>query len=379
MILALRALGVGDLVTAVPALRALRAGHPDRPLVLAAPGWLTPLAALVGGIDAVLPVEGLDGGLPVAGLARALPVERPDGGPPLDRPATLLRPGAAPELAVNLHGRGPESLRLLRRAGARRLLAFGCPSAGHRDGPLWDDDEHEVTRWCRLVRWAGLPADPTDLALRRPEPGRLPVGVTVLHPGAKFPAKRWAPERFAALARELTGQGHRVVFTGSAAERGLATSIAAAAGLPADAVLAGRTGLTDLAALIGYARLLVSGDTGAAHLATAYRTPSVVLFGPVSPRHWGPPPERPWHRVLWAATETDPRLAHGAASGGRGAPAVAARLRPSGGGVWPPGAGVAEQASPGAHPALARLTVDEVVAAVREAERAAKVAGAAAA
>jgi ADP-heptose:LPS heptosyltransferase len=44
--------------------------------------------------------------------------------------------------------------------------------------------------------------------------------------------------------------------------------------------------------------LVVSGDTGVAHLASAFETPSVVLFGPVSPSVWGPP-RRPQHAVLW--------------------------------------------------------------------------------
>ena len=51
---------------------------------------------------------------------------------------------------------------------------------------------------------------------------------------------------------------------------------------------------------------MVCGDTGVAHLATALRTPSVVLFGPTSPALWGPPPDRPWHRPLWAGTSGDP-------------------------------------------------------------------------
>ncbi|MGA9691557.1 MAG: glycosyltransferase family 9 protein, partial [Pseudonocardiaceae bacterium] len=91
-----------------------------------------------------------------------------------------------------------------------------------------------------------------------------------------------------------------VMVTGSAAERPLASYVATAAGLPDDAVLAGRTTLSQLAALVADASLVVCGDTGIAHLATAYGTPSVVLFGPVSPQHWGPPPQRPQHITLWA-------------------------------------------------------------------------------
>ncbi|MFV2100717.1 glycosyltransferase family 9 protein [Micromonospora sp. LOL_024] len=305
MILALRALGVGDLVTAVPALRALRAAYPDRELVLAAPAWLAPLVELVGGVERLLPTDGLD---------------------------RLVRPVGPVEIAVNLHGRGPDSHRLLGVARPGRLFAFANAEAGHTDGPEWDDAEHEVSRWCRLLGGYGVPADATDLDLRRPELGTMPGGVTVLHPGSKVPAKCWPPGRYAALARELTARGHRVVLTGSAPERVTASRIGFAAGLPATAVLAGRTDLARLAALVAHARLVVSGDTGVAHLATGYRTPSVVLFGPVPPARWGPPPERRRHRALWA--------------------------------------GAADRSGRDSRPAITAIGVDEVLAAVDEVARA---------
>jgi ADP-heptose:LPS heptosyltransferase len=46
---------------------------------------------------------------------------------------------------------------------------------------------------------------------------------------------------------------------------------------------------------------VLCGDTGVGHLATAYRTPSVLLFGPTPPAQWGPP-DRPEHAVLWHGT-----------------------------------------------------------------------------
>jgi ADP-heptose:LPS heptosyltransferase len=314
VILVLRALGVGDLVTAVPALRALRAAYPDRELALAAPGGLAPLVDLVGGVDRLVDTAGLDG---------------------------PLRPGRAPEVAVNLHGRGPQSHRLLAAARPGRLVAFANVDAGFRDGPRWADDEHEVDRWCRLLSWYDIPTDRRDLGLRRPEVAGLPVGATLLHPGSNVPAKRWPAERFAALARALRERGHRVLVTGSADERGLAERVAGAAGLPPAAVLAGRTDLGALAALVADARLVVSGDTGVAHLATAYGTAAVVLFGPVPPAAWGPPPDRPRHRALWV-----------------------------GEGDWPRWDGV------GSHPTLTALPLDEVLAAVDEVERVVRVSGA---
>ena len=76
-----------------------------------------------------------------------------------------------------------------------------------------------------------------------------------------------------------------------------------------------RLSLLELVALVGRARLVVCGDTGVAHVASNYRTPSVLLFGPVSPAAWGPPADGP-HRVLWHGDgtgdphgqQTDPAL-----------------------------------------------------------------------
>jgi ADP-heptose:LPS heptosyltransferase len=121
--------------------------------------------------------------------------------------------------------------------------------------------------------------------------------VVVLHVGAAAKARRWPHGRFAELAAWCREQGHPVVVTGGGADVEAGLCVVRRAGLPDDASLAGRTSLADLAALVAGARLLVSGDTGVAHLATAYRRPSVVLFGPVSPARWGPP-LRPWHAIV---------------------------------------------------------------------------------
>ncbi|WP_433306303.1 glycosyltransferase family 9 protein [Actinoplanes sp. CA-030573] len=274
MILVLRALGVGDLLTAVPAIRGLSAAFYGEPLALAAPLWLTPLIDLIGGVGRIVPTDGLS-------------LHRWNVPPP--------------RLAVNLHGRGPESHRLLHAAAPGTLWAFANAEADHLDGPEWVEEEHEVLRWCRLLRHYGVEADESDLALAVP-PSTVPHGVTIIHPGAKSPSRRWPVDRFADVARHLRWAGHQVVITGSAAERDLRVRVAERAGLPPSAVPG--TGLADLAALVAHARLVISGDTGIAHLATAYGTPSVTLFGPMSPARWGPP-DRPYHRPIWHGTRSE--------------------------------------------------------------------------
>lgn len=283
-VLILRALGLGDFLAAVPAYRALRAGYPDHDIVLAAPRVLAPLAALTGAIDRLLPTGELQP-VPWAGVP--------------------------PAVAADLHGSGPASHRLVRALGAGTSMMYASAADPDVAGPWWDDTEHEVARWCRLVEWWGVPADRNALRLARPPAGPGPPGAIVLHPGAASGSRRWPAERFAAVARVLDARGLPIVITGSADERALAQRIAAAAGLPPDTVLAGRTPLPELAALIAAAALVISNDTGVPHLAIAFGVPSVTLFGPVSPALWGPPAGSGRHVALWRGTGFRPGDPHG--------------------------------------------------------------------
>jgi ADP-heptose:LPS heptosyltransferase len=278
-ILVLRALGLGDFMTSLPALRALRAEYGDTRITLAGPDWLDPLVRWTGAADEALAFTGIDD-------------------PPKDR---------RPAVAVNLHGRGPQSHRWILATRPGRLVSFR-----HRDvpasmwGPMWSPGEHEVARWCRMLRWFGMEADATRLEIPPPPPPAHDlVGSVVVHPGAKDAARRWPPDRWAQVAAALTARGRHVVVTGSRDERPLAARVAAGARLGPDSVVAGELDVLELAGLVANAGAVLCGDTGVAHVATALGRPSVLLFGPTPPWRWGPPPS-PRHRVLWAGRAGDP-------------------------------------------------------------------------
>ncbi|GAA4657649.1 MULTISPECIES: glycosyltransferase family 9 protein [Amycolatopsis] len=308
-VVAFRPLKLGDFLVVVPALRAVRRAWPEHELVFATNEWLRPVVELAGCVDTLLPTHGMK---------------------PLDERY------AHPDVAVNLHGTGPHSTAVLDALEPRRRIGH----SGHGwPGPEWLDDIHERERWCRMLRAHGIPADPDDFLLRPPPVPSPAPGAVLVHPGAAYGSKRWPLSRYADVVRELRGEGCRVVLTGSAAERELAMELATRTGLPHDDVLAGDTDLSTLAALVAAARLVVSGDTGIAHLAYAYRTPSVTLFGPVSARHWGPPADGR-HRALSAdadrrgdpfAAEPDPALL-GVSTAEVIAAAVALLGSPTGGG-----------------------------------------------
>lgn len=279
----LRALNLGDFLTGVPAFRAIRRAFPTARITLAAPKIFAPLAALIDDdpIDDVADTHEL----------APLPPQTWDS-----------------DLGIDLHGKGLESRRLLMVARARRIIGFAHAAiVEHAGGPIFDPDEHEVVRWCRLLSESGIPADPNELDVRVPSRWvpEFVCGATLVHPGAASESRRWPIERWIDVARAERRRGRDVIFTGGPAEVERVRWIAQEANVPASHVFAGRTSLEELAALVASAGRIVCGDTGVAHLATAFRRPSVVLFGPTSPASWGPPP-RPYHRILWNGSTGDP-------------------------------------------------------------------------
>jgi ADP-heptose:LPS heptosyltransferase len=278
-VVVLRALGLGDLLTGVPALRGLRAALPHDRIELVVSRRVAPLGRLLEVADDVITIASLYDHVPPA----------------------------APFLAVNLHGSGPESHAWLLRTNPGSLLAFAHPSIpASFGGARWRADEHEVGRWCRLLASAGIATDPTDLSFPVP-PDPLPPDPdrVIVHVGAGAGARRWPPRRWAEVVRRLLRDGRTPWLTGDADERPTALFVAEAAGVPVEHVLAGRTDVVELAGVVAGARLVLAGDTGVGHLATALGRPSVLLFGPTPPSRWGPPSDDR-HVVLWKGTNGNP-------------------------------------------------------------------------
>ncbi|WP_209370665.1 glycosyltransferase family 9 protein [Brevibacterium renqingii] len=273
VVLALRALGIGDLLVAVPALRGLRTAFPDSELVLACPEYLRPLIAAIGCVDEILPVAPEDIGTP--------PDQRTD----------VFDVGCV----VNLHGRGPSSHLWLESFDAR--LRWGHAAPGWC-GPEWAEDVHERRRWTQMLAHFGVEADAEDLRI---DPAALPVALpspaAVVHVGASQVSRLWPIERFVDVGVELLRRGHDVVLTGSGAERPRAQQaaqlIAETRPLCRDGsrlrVAAGAQTFAEFCASIAAADVVVSADTGAAHLANAFGRSSVVIFGPARVLNWGPP------------------------------------------------------------------------------------------
>lgn len=284
---------LGDVVLSLAAVRDVRRNFPEARITVLARAPVAPLYRAVSEVDDVVASRGLraDAAALRGGFDAAILLPNSFGS------ALALRMAGVPERwGWSTDARGP----LLTRAAPvppglrgqnqlyyyRAMLAavgldVSAPAAtGLSCPPEWDA---EAAALLGEGEWIGV------------------------SPGAHFgTAKRWMPERFAAVAQRLarsTGAGVAVLGTG--AERPLAARLTSLMDVPT-LDLCGRTGLPQLAGVLGRLRLLLSNDSGPMHVASAMGTPVVAVFGPTDWRETAPVGER--HRLVREPVHCSPCL-----------------------------------------------------------------------
>jgi ADP-heptose:LPS heptosyltransferase len=294
-----RALVLGDLLCAVPAFRALRMAWPTCELTLVGLPWAAALAERLPQVDRFIEFPGYPG----------LPEREPDLGA-LPRWLNEMQQCGF-DLLLQLHGSGRIINPLMAACGARHTAGFIDSEDYCAEPELhthWPTQGHEIERMLALTDHLGLARDGLQLEFPITDVDRRsmaqlwpavddPQPFVCIHPGAQLASRRWAPDRFAAVADLLADRGHRVVITGTEAEQDLADAVVHAMRNPALS-LAGKTSLWTLGALIERARLLVCNDTGVSHIAAALGTPSVVASLGADVARWAPL-DHALHRVVW--------------------------------------------------------------------------------
>ena len=295
--------GLGDFLCFVPALRAIRTAFPESEISLIGLPHLRPLVhRFARYVDELLVFPGFPG---LNGSHVAVPHLLDF----LDQTQYRF------DLAIQMHGNGEVCNQFVALLGAKKLAGFYMP--GHycpdpRTFLPYPQEEAEINRLLQLLALLGIPAQGTDLEfpltdhdleclLELPEASVLEPGRYVcLHTGASAAARCWSPLCFAHVADELARFGFQIVFTGTAQEQKRVEAIRQHMRYGAFD-LCGRTPLGLLAALFSGACLLISNDTGVAHLATALHTPSVVLFTDSAAAHSWAPFDQQRHRVITEA------------------------------------------------------------------------------
>lgn len=286
-----RALNLGDLLCAIPAMRALRAECPEADITLIGlPGmadfarrfsrYFTSFASFPG--------------------APGLPEQ------PFDREALLRflirEKDLHYDLVLQMHGKGSVTNPLACMLPATHYAGFHEPGEFCPDPELfipYPDDIPEVRRHLRLIEHLGLRTFGEALEFPVSEKewesfdslaalhGFGSANFVCVHPGARDMRRWWSPGKFAQVADALAEKGNTVIFTGTAGETGVVAAVRAQM-KQRSIDLSGKTDLGVLAALIARARLLVSNDTGVSHIAAAMGTPSVIIFLASDPVRWAP-------------------------------------------------------------------------------------------
>ena len=292
----LRALQLGDMLCAVPALRALHAEYPAARITLVGLPWARELAARFRRyVFDFLEFPGFPG-LPERAF-NAVSIK--------GFFATAKTRGF--DLVVQMHGSGEITNPLA------VLMGGGCTAGYYRSGHYcpdaeryveWRDDEHEVLRYLRLMERLGVPSRGSALDFPLHDDdwrewtalGLARGSYAVVHAGSQLPSRRWPAERFAEVADALAKEGLQVVLTGTKNEASVTGMVKNFMKSPA-LDLTGLTTLGGLAALVARARLGLANDTGISHIAAALQAPSVIVASGSDPRRWAPL-DRRLHRVL---------------------------------------------------------------------------------
>jgi heptosyltransferase-1 len=202
------------------------------------------------------------------------------------------------DVAIDLQGLIKSAV-WARLSGARRVIGFARPALREPSAALMYTEAvdpgiygHVIQKNVTLVGAIGTGAGlHGGIAMPlKPDSGSAnsaSAPYAILNPGAGWPNKRWAPDRFGAVADRLQQHhGLAVTVTWGPGEEPLARAVVEASSGAAQH--APPTTLPELLALVRNAQLVISGDTGPLHLAAAAATPIVALFGPTDPRRNGP-------------------------------------------------------------------------------------------
>ena len=282
-ILVVRLGALGDVVHTVPAVAALRRAFPAAEIHWLVDAKHRAIVDLVTVADRTIPLDA----------------------PTLAAWSSVVRSlrVTAYDLAIDFQGLLKSAV-LARASGAARVVGFSLWHLREKTArPFYSnvreaEGGHVVYKNLRLLGAIGVDGaerQPVEFPLAQVESPALNTirerlgnaRFALVNPGAAWPNKRWPPERFGEAAGFLRGAcGVTPVVLWGPGEEPLAKSVVDASS--GAAIVAPATTIADLVALSRAASLVLSGDTGPLHIATAVGTPTVSIFGPTDPDRNGP-------------------------------------------------------------------------------------------
>jgi ADP-heptose:LPS heptosyltransferase len=283
-----RALQLGDMLCAVPALRALRHSYPNAEISLLGLPWAASFTERFSGyLDHFIHFPGFPG-LPEQSFNEASWKE-----------FKAFMQAHQFDLVLQMQGSGSIVNDMLENLNAGPVAGFH--SAGnYRDPELFIEYPtgiSEVERHLRMLDNLGIASDGTELEfpvteaeihhLHQITPLLPQSRFVCVHPGSRGAWRQWPPSHFACLADQCAGMGYQIIVTGTQSEAPITREVISLMDYQA-VDLTGKTGLGEIGQLIRESDLLISNCTGVSHIAAAMHTPSIVISMDGEPERWGP-------------------------------------------------------------------------------------------
>ncbi|HXL57598.1 MAG TPA: glycosyltransferase family 9 protein [Chitinophagaceae bacterium] len=295
----LRALQLGDLLCAIPAVRSLRAAYPSAEITLLGLPWAASFVKRFNAyFDRFIHFPGYPG-----------------------LPEQIYSPEAWTkfvqtmqeeqfDLVIQMQGNGAIVNPMLQSLRLKQLAGFHCAEC-RVDSNLFNkypEHVHEAERYLMLMQHLGIPSTGAHLEFPLTEKDEedfkkllLPLfskTYICVHPGSRGTQRQWPPAYFAALADYCIEHGFTVVLTGTNDEIDITKEVQKC--MKHTAIdLTGKTSLGAVAVLIKNAFMLISNCTGVSHIAAAVETPSVVVSLDGEPKRWAPPNKTLHHVIDW--------------------------------------------------------------------------------
>jgi ADP-heptose:LPS heptosyltransferase len=295
-----RALQLGDMLCAIPAIKSLRHAYPKAEIVLIGLPWAKSLTERFSSyFDGFIQFPGYPG-LPEQEFM------------PKDFTRFLEEVQSREfDLALQMQGNGSVINPMVELFGARYTVGYSTEGHYAPNNGLfmpYPNHGHEIDRNLQLMEFLGIKSQGSELeyplttedynALDQLALGIEPKKYVCIHPGSRGTWRQWPVKYFAALADFCIEQGYKAVLTGTKDEAAIIDEVITHMRYKAINT-AGKTTMGAVGALIQNAAMLISNCTGVSHIASAFKTPSIVISMDGEPQRWGPLDTRVHRTINW--------------------------------------------------------------------------------
>lgn len=295
-----RALQLGDMLCAIPGIRALKNAYPHAQITLIGLPWAHSYTQRFNKyFDGFISFPGYPG----------LPEQKFDA---TVFPEFLKQVQAENfDLVLQMQGNGSVVNPMVELFGAKHTAGYAINDHYAPDNGLFMEypgHGHEAERHVQLMDFLGLETQGAELEfpLSMEDYNALdaltldiePKNYVCVHPGSRGAWRQWPVQYFASLADYCAEQGYKIVLTGTKDEAGIIDDVISHMRHQAINTV-GKTSMGAVAVLIQNAAILISNCTGVSHIASAFKTPSIVISMDGEPHRWGPMDERVHRTINW--------------------------------------------------------------------------------